>query len=160
MKIFESKTGQMHVVESILASFIVIFAITFVNIFAVTPQSSTYEVGDLEKLGQNVLHDLDEQRLLSRFVYNQSEWSTNFTVALRISFPSGVYFDLKIYDLNGSLLNSNIPIRYGDPEAFANSSSVASVTYSVVGYSRFDAATGSQLLEYEPRTLVLLLVRG
>ncbi len=149
----------MRVVESILASFIIIFAITFASTFAVTPQSSTYEVGDLEKLGYNALHDLDEEELLSRFVYSESEWSTNFTVALRISLPSDVYFDLRICDLNGTLLNSNIPIRYGDPKVFNNSGSVASVTYCIAGYSRFDSAAGSQV-KYEPRTLVLLLVRG
>jgi len=159
MKIFRNKNGQMRVIESILASFIIVSAITFVNTFAVTPQSSTYEVGDLEKLGHNALHDLDEQRLLSHFVYNQLEWSTNFTVALRISLPSDVYFDLKIYDLNGTLLNSNVSISYGDQGVFDNSGSVASVTYSIVGYSQFDPATGSQV-KYEPRTLILLLVRG
>jgi len=159
MKILGNTNGQMRVVESILASFIIVSAITFVNAFAVTPQSSTYEVGDLEKLGHNALHNLDEQRLLSRFVYNQSEWSTNFTVALRISLPSDVYFDLKIYDLNGSLLNSNVPVRYGDLKVFNDSDSVASVTYCIAGYSRFDPATGSQV-KYEPRTLILLLVRG
>ncbi len=158
MKIFKNTNGQMRVVESILASFIIIFAITFANTFAVTPRSSTYEVGDLEKLGHNALHDLDEQRLLSRFVYNQSEWSTNFMGALRISFPSEVYFDLKIYDLNDSLLNSNVPIRYGDPAVFTNSGSVASVTYCIAGYSKFDPVTSSQV-EYAPRTLILLLVR-
>ncbi len=150
MKIFGNTNGQMRVVESILASFIIVFAITFVNTFAVTPRSSTYEVGDLEKLGQNALHNLDEQRLLSRFVYNQSEWSTNFIAALRLSLPPDIYFDLKIYYLNGSLINSNVPIRYGDPEVFNNSGSVASVTYSVVGYQ----------VKYESRTLILLLVRG
>lgn len=160
MKMFESKAGQMRVVESILASFVIVFAITFVSTFSVTPQSSTYEVGDLEKLGYNVLHDLDEQRLLSRFVYSESEWSTNLTVALRISLPSDVYFDLKIYDLNGSLLNSDTPIRYGDPEVFDDSTSVASVKYSIPGYSGLDPATGSQVVKYEPRTLILLLVRG
>ena len=159
MKIFRNKNGQMRVIESILASFIIVSAITFVSTFAVTPQSSTYEVGDLEKLGHNALHDLDEQRLLSRFVYNQSEWSTNFIVALRVSLPSDVYFDLRIYNLDDSLLNSNVPIRYGDSEVFSSSGSVASVTYSIVGYSRFDPATGSQV-KYETRTLILLLVRG
>lgn len=149
MKIFRNTNGQMRVIESILASFIIVSAITFVNTFAVTPQSSTYEVGDLEKLGHNALHDLDEQRLLSRFVYDPLEWSTNFTVALRISLPSDVYFNLKIYDLNGSLLNSNVPIRYGNLEVFNNSGSVGSVTYSIAGYE----------VKYEPRTLILLLVR-
>lgn len=152
MKSFKNTKGQMRVVESILASFIIVFAMTFINTFAVTPQSSTYEVVDLEKLGHNVLHDLDEQRLLSYFVYNQSEWSTNFTIALRVYLPSDVYFDLKIYDLNDSAhaLNSNVPIRYGDPEVFNNTASVASVTYNIAGYQA----------KYEPRNLVLLLVRG
>ena len=159
MKISRNTSGQMRVVESILASFIVVFAITFASTFAVTPQSATYEVGDLEKLGHNALHNLDEQRLLSRFVYNQSEWSTNFPVALRISLPSDVYFQLKIYDLDDTLLNLNFPIRYGNPEVFDDSATVASVTYSIAGYSRFDPATGSQM-EYAPRTLILLLVRG
>lgn len=159
MNILRSKNGQMRVIESILASFIVIFAISFVNTFAVTPRSSTYEVGDLEKLGFNMLQDLDEQRLLSGFVYNQSTWSTNFTIALRVSLPSDVYFDLKIYDLNQDLLNSDVPIRYGDAGLFTSSASVASITYSLVGYSRFDSTAGSQFM-YEPRTLILLLVRG
>jgi len=160
MKIFKNTNGQMRVVESILASFVIVFAITFVNTFAVTPQSSTYEVGDLEKLGYNALHGLDEQRLLSRFVYNESEWSTNLTVALRISMPSDVYFDLKIYDQNGNLLNSDTPIRYGKPEVFSDSISIASVRYSIPGYSWLDPSTGSQVVNYEPRTLILLLVRG
>lgn len=159
MKISKSTTGQIRVIESVLASFILVSAMTFVSTFAVTPQSSTYEVGALEKLGHNALHGLDEEKLLSDFVYDQSEWSANFTVALRISLPSDVYFDLKMYDLNGTLLNSNIPIRYGNPEVFNNSGSVASVTYCIAGYSRFDSTTGSQV-KYEPKTLILLLVRG
>jgi len=158
MKIFKSKAGQMRVIESILASFILVSAITFVSTFAVTPQSSTYEVGALEKLGHNALHGLDEEKLLSGFVYNQSEWSSNFTAALRISLPSDVYFDLRMSDLNGTLLNPNIPIRYGDPEVFNNSDSIASVTYCIAGYSRFDSTKGSEV-KYEPRTLILLLVR-
>lgn len=159
MKMRSNTKGQMRVIETILASFILVAAINFINIFAVTPRSSTYEAGDLEKMGYNALHDLDEQRLLSRFVYSPAEWPTNFTVALRVSLPSDVYFDLAIYDLDDNLLNDNIPIRYGDPNVFAKSSSVASVTYFIAGHSSFDPTTGSQVI-YDPRTLILLLVRG
>lgn len=145
--------GQMRVIEAILASFVVLFAATFINMFAVTPSSPTYETGELEKVGHNVLHDLDEQRLLARFVYNE-EWE-NLTAALMVCLPPDVYFSLTVYDLDGNVVN-NMPIYYGDPEyygareVFTTSSSVASVTYIIPGYQ----AT------YNPRILILQLVRG
>jgi len=139
--------GQMRIIEAILASFVILFATTFINTFAVTPSSLTYETGELEKVGHNVLHDLDEQRLLARFVYNE-EWG-NLTAALMVCLPPDVYFSLTVYDLDGSVVN-NMPIYYGDPEVFTTSSSVASVTYIIPGYQ----AT------YDPRILILQLVRG
>ncbi len=154
MRMMKNKKGQMRVVETILASFVLVGALTFINIFAVAPKSSTYEVGDLEKLGYNALHNLDEQRVLSRFVYNPTEWPGNFTSALRVCLPPDVYFDLTIYYLNGTALNRNIPIRYGDLKVFANSNSTASVTYTVIGYT-----TGTES-KYDPRVLMLSLVRG
>ena len=154
MRMLEDKRGQMRVVEVILASFVLAAAVTFINVFVVTPRSSTYEVGDLEKLGYNILHNLDEQRLLSRFVYNQTEWTANLTNALRVSLPPSIYYDLTIRDLNGNVLNQNVPIRYGDSSVFSKSNSTASVTYAIVGYtSRVEA-------QYDPRILVLLMVRG
>jgi len=154
MRIRKNNRGQMRVVETILASFVLVGALAFLNIFAVNPRSATYEVGDLEKLGYNVLHNLDEQRLLGRLVYNSAEWSANFTNAIRVCLPSIVYFDLTIRCLNGSVLNGNVPIRYGDARVFSNSNATASVTYTLIGYS-----TNAQA-NYNPRVLVLLLVRG
>jgi len=139
--------GQMRIIEAILASFVILFATTFINMFAVTPSSPTYETCELEKVGHNVLHDLDEQRLLARFVYNK-EWE-NLTAALMVCLPPDVYFGLTVYDLDGSVVN-NMPMYYGDPEVFTTSSSVASVTYIIPGYQ----AT------YDPRILILQLVRG
>jgi len=127
----------MRVVETILASFVILFALAFVYMLAVTPSSLTYEV----------LHDLDEQRLLGRFIFN-CEWS-NFTAALMVSLPSDVYFNLTVYDSEGNVVN-NVPIRYGDPEVFSTASMVASVSYGVPGYQT----------NYDPRILVLQLVRG
>jgi hypothetical protein len=151
MRTIRNTKGQMRVIETILASFIIFSALTFVNIFAVLPSSPKYETSDLEKMGHNVLHDLDEQGLLSRFVYNETEWG-ELALALMIFFPPDVYFDLTIYDAHAqpTIINQHFPIRYGVPEVFVASNSTASISYIIPG----------QEAEYNPRILVLQLVRG
>jgi len=149
MRMTRNTKGQMRVIETILASFIFFSALTFVNIFAVLPSSPKYETSDLEKMGHNALHDLDDQGLLSRFVYNKTEWG-ELALALTILLPPDVYFDLTIYDVQDTVINQDFPIRYGSPEAFTASNSTASVSYIIPG----------QQAEYNPRILVLQLVRG
>jgi len=151
MRANKKTKGQMRVIETILASFIIFSALTFVNIFAVVPSSPKYETSDLEKMGHNILHDLDEQGLLSRFVYNEAEWE-ELALALTIFFPPDVYFDLTIYAAHAqdTAINQDFPIRYGAPEVFTASNSTASVSYIIPG----------QHAEYNPRILVLQLVRG
>lgn len=147
MGFVRDRRGQMRVIETIMASLIIVFAIAFIDLFAVTPVSPRYESSELEKIGYNVLHDLDEERLLARFV-NNAEW-VNLTSALAASLPTDVYFNLTIYDVSGTVVN-NQPIRYGTNRVFTNSTYVASVTYVVPGYQ----------LVYRPRVLVLQLVRS
>jgi len=148
--------GQMRIIEVILASFIIVFALSFANMFASAPTSSTYEGTELEKLGYNALHDLDDQGLLPRFIYNE-EWE-NLTSALRVLLPLDVYFNATVYDLNGNVLN-NAPMSYGDPAIFASFKNIASVTYGLVGYStRFNSPYYEAT--YIPRVLTLQLVRG
>ena len=141
------RCGQMRVIEAIMASLLIVFAVVFVDLFAVTPVSPKYESGELEKIGFNVLHDLDEQELLGRFVGN-GEWA-NLTSALAASLPTDVYFNLTVYDMDGNVVNP-VSIGYGTSRVFSNSTYVASVTYVVPGYLRL----------YRPRVLVLQLVRG
>jgi hypothetical protein len=148
--------GQMRIIEVILASFVIVFALSFANMFASSPTSPTYQATELEKLGYNALHDLDDQGLLPRFVYNQ-EWE-NLTSALRVLLPLDVYFNATVHDLNGNILN-NLPISYGDPSIFASLSNIASVTYGLVGYSRRFNSTYYEAT-YVPRILTLQLVRG
>ena len=155
MRTIRNTKGQMRVIETILASFIIFSALAFVNIFAVLPSSPKYEASDLEKMGHNVLHDLDEQGLLSRFVYNEAEWE-ELTLALTIFLPPDVYFNLTIYDLQG-VRNKDFPIRYGSPVVFTASNSTASVSYIIPGQSYI---IPEQQAEYDPRILVLQLVRG
>jgi hypothetical protein len=88
----------MRVVESVIAILVVVSAVTFLYFFAATPSSQPQDTSELEKIGHNVLHDIDEQQLLARYVYN-SEWA-NFTAALVVSLPTNVYFNLSIYDIN------------------------------------------------------------
>jgi hypothetical protein len=145
-KIVESHKGQMRVIEAIMASLIVVSAIVFLYMFAAAPSSQTYETSELEKIGHNILHDIDEQRLLSRFVYN-GEWA-NLTSALIVSVPNDVYFNLTIYDTSGNYIGHPL-IQYGNSQIFEASKSVASVTYIVSGYQT----------SYSPRILVLKLAR-
>ncbi len=147
MRKLKNAKGQMHVIETILASLVIVFALTFVNMFAATPYSTRYETSDLEKLGHNVLHDFDEKRLLSRFVYER-EWA-NLVAALTVSLPTDVYFNLTVFDLKGNIIN-DVQICYGDSEVFSTSNMTASVEYIIPGYQA----------NYDPRILRLELVRG
>jgi len=147
MKLAFDRHGQMRVIEAIMAIMLIIFAVAFVNLFAVNPASPKYESGELEKIGYNVLHDLDEQRLLARFV-GKEEWE-NLTSALAASLPTDVYFNLTVYDTDGNKVNTQ-SISYGASRVFTDSTYVASVTYTVPGYQ----------LVYRPRVLILQLVRG
>ena len=143
--------GQMRVIETILASFIFFSALTFANMLAVLPSSPKYEISDLERMGHSVFHDLDEHGILSRFVYNETEWG-ELALALMIVFQPDVYFDLTIYEAHtqDQPFNQDFPIRFGAPEVFTASDSTASVSYILPG----------QQAEYSPRILILQLVRG
>lgn len=151
MRVMRNTKGQMRVIETILASFIFFSALTFANMLAVLPSSPKYEISDLERMGHSVFHDLDEQGILSRFVYNETEWG-ELAFALMIVFQPDVYFDLTIYEVHtqDQPINQHFPIRFGAPEVFTASDSTASVSYILPG----------QQAEYSPRILILQLVRG
>ncbi len=156
MRIKNKNKGQMRVLEAILASFIIIVALSFVNFFAVNPSSEKYEANDLEKSAYNALHDLDLQGLLARFVYDE-EWQ-NLTAALSVVLPSDSYFNLTVKDLNDNTIN-DVPISYGDYLIFENSKAVSSVTYALVDFPSKIAPFGFDS-NYQPRLLSLQLVRG
>jgi hypothetical protein len=148
----------MRVIEVILASFVIVFALSFTNIFAITPTNPKYETTELEKVGYNILHNLDEQGLLARFVYNR-EWD-NLTAALRVLLPLDIYFNMTVYDLQQHTKVNDIAIFYGDPEAFTTSNNIASVTYGLIGYPTRNQTIGSYRAIYDPTILILQLARG
>ncbi|NHJ84169.1 MAG: hypothetical protein FK734_01820 [Asgard group archaeon] len=159
MRIITKKNGQMRVIEAILASFIIIFALAFVNFFNVNPSSERYEITELNKLGYNVLHDLDTQGLLANYVYNEN-WE-NLRNALSVTLPVDVYFNLTVTYLNQNARNT-VTMSYGELQVFKNSNVVSSITYPVVGYPKFDQDNYPYALEadYDPSIVILQLVRG
>ena len=158
MRMFTKNGGQMRVIEAILASFIIIFALTFVNFFNVNPSSERYETTELNKLGYNVLHDLDTQGILASYVYGQ-DW-VNLRNAISVTLPVDVYFNLTVLYLNQTTRNQ-VTMHYGDSEVFDNSNVLSSITYPVVGYpTNPSTPIFGKKGNYDPSIVVLQLVRG
>ena len=153
LRILKGNRGQMRVIETIIASFIIIAALSFVSTFAVSPTNPAYEMTDLEKTGYSALHDLDQQGLLTPLVYD-GKWSDLRTI-LKLTLPNDVYFNMTIYDVNGVKLKGNpdVLIYHGDPDTFSDAKNVASLKYCLVGSRPSETV-------YSPRILVLQLTRG
>ncbi len=138
----------MRVIETILTVLIIVIAFSFTNIMATLPQSPRYEPSDLERLGYDALYNLDRQEILAKFVY-----SSNFTLlksALMVCLPTDVNFNLTIFAVDDAgKLQKEGSIAYGDNTLFETSNFVSTVTYILAG-------SGT---EYDPRILVLMLVR-
>ncbi|TRO42740.1 hypothetical protein E2P42_02865 [Candidatus Bathyarchaeota archaeon] len=159
MRHTRSKRGQMRVIEVILASVIIISALSFVTMFSSTPTTPKFEVSDLEKLGYSALLDLDHQGLLAPNVYTQS-WN-ELRMVLKITLPVDVYFNLAVYDPTSepwTKANGNNQIMYGAEETFSSSKNIASVSYALTGYK--SGTPGNFIAQYNPRILVLQLTRG
>ncbi|MEM0357350.1 MAG: hypothetical protein QXL77_03120 [Candidatus Bathyarchaeia archaeon] len=143
----------MRVIETILASLVIMVALSFVNNTLIPPYSPRYEATELEKLGYNVLHNLEARGILTRYVYDSdiARGQALLRSALMVSLTPDIYFNLTIYRLDefGQLHLEGQPIIHGEPEAFQNPSQVSTVTYIL-------ASPGDY---YDPRILVLQLVR-
>jgi len=150
MNFINNNKGQVRLIETIISAFVILSAITFVNVYSVLPSSQEYETSDLEKMGHNILHDLDEHGILEQFVYGTENDRENLMPALMVFFPPDLYFDLTIYDTQGTLINQNSPIRFGESKIFEESNSTVSVSYILPGNK----------VEYDQRILILQLVRG
>jgi len=149
----KNNQGQMRIIETILAAIIIASALFFVNFFSANPSASSYEVGDLEKMGYSVLLDLDQHGILTPMIY-QPKWA-DLRTALKLTLPVDVYFNLTVYELHGTSLFKvdDDTIRYGDLTTFSNANNaknIASVSYSLVGTSEV----------YTPRLVVLQITRG
>lgn len=156
MKYQRSKKGQMRVIEAILASFVLMFALTFVNFFNVNTSSEKYEITDLNKMGYNILHDLDVQGLLAKYIY-AGDWP-NLRDAISVTLPVDVYFNITVLYLDYTP-RTNSPMYYGEIDVLSNSELVSSVTYPVVGYPAPEMGFGVEA-NYDPSIVILQLARG
>ncbi len=146
----------MRVIETILAAFVVMAALSSFSFFNLVPLTPKYEVTDLEKTGYSVLQDFDQHGLLAQFVYNQ-QWA-DFRTALKITLPVNVYFNVIVYDINSNRIDNRL-IRYGEPATFENAKNLVSISYSLVGCS-IQKAPGVYQAKYTPRIVILQLVEG
>ena len=158
MTVKRSKKGQMRVIEAILASFVLIFALTFVNFFNVNTSSEKYEITDMNKMGYNILHDLDVQGLLAKYIY-AGDWS-NLRDAISVTLPVDVYFNITVLYLDYTP-RTNSSMYYGKIDVLSNSEIISSVTYPVIGCANI--TTGFDFgaeANYDPSIVVLQLARG
>jgi hypothetical protein len=111
----------MRVIEVILASVIIISALSFVTIFSSTPTTPEFEVSDLEKMGYSALLDLDHHGLLAPAVYEQL-WS-DLRLVLKLTLPVDVHFNLTVMTYARGLdkCQQQQQIVYGDEETFSSS---------------------------------------
>ena len=155
IRIKNNAKAQMRVIEAIISAFVILSAIAFVSVYTITPSSTEYETTDLEKMGHNLFHELNDRDELVRYIYgDETEWM-ELTQALLMFFPPDMYFNLNIYslDLTGNptvLVNQDSPIRFGTSEIFRDSNSTVSISYILPGHDSV----------YDPRILNLQLKRG
>lgn len=153
MNLKNNNKGQVRLIETIISAFVILSALAFVSVYSVLPTSQEYETSDLERMGHNILHDLEENGILERFVYGTENDRENLMSTLMLFFPPDLYFDLGIHKMleDGTLspVNQN-PIRFGGSEVFQESNSTVSVSYILPGHKA----------AYDPRILILQLVRG
>lgn len=117
---WNSKKGQVRVIELIIALSMVVSIILLVMFFT-RPMRSPYlrETVDLRRLGFNLLNQLADvgafERLISDALQGDTTWEGRMRMLLSASLPSGIVFHMRIYEVqekeDGSL--KPVPIDNG-----------------------------------------------
>ncbi len=150
MRLYTNKKGQMRIIETILAAFIIMIALSSFSFFNLIPLTPKYEVADLERTGYSVLQDFDQHGLLAWYVYNQN-WN-EFRTALKITLPVNVYFNVIVRDIYSNRVDNGL-VSYGEASIFENAKNLVSISYALVGH-----ASGDYEAKYVPRIVILQLV--
>ena len=86
--------GQMRVVEAMIACVILIVGLSattyFSNVF------TTEEGGDLEEVGQNVLHVLDNTDLIKQIIQNEDNWESKLKFLIETLLPPDTSYSLTL----------------------------------------------------------------
>ena len=127
---FDQK-GQIRIIESFLAIAVVFSAVLVSATFPSSPDFSKQK--SLSSMGSQALIKLDTNGMLGSLIL-QGSWA-GLRTALNILLPSGVSFNLTVYDAAGNLVNS---------EAVQNSNLLGQDAVSV----QYVCATRSQAVEF------------
>ena len=127
--------GQIRVVEAFLSVFIIFSALAICS--ALSPSSSNSNQKTLAMQGMQALIQLDNDGTLGRMI-EQGNW-TALSEALQLLLPTGVSYNLTVYDENLQQINS-VPISNGNLDG-----TVVAVEY----------VCASQSLQYHSYTLRL-----
>ena len=86
--------GQMRVVEAMIACVILIVGLSattyFSNVF------TTEEGGDLEEVGQNILHVLDNTDLIKQIIQNEDNWESKLKSLVKTLLPPDTSYSLTL----------------------------------------------------------------
>ncbi|MCQ5374108.1 MAG: hypothetical protein NO515_03675 [Candidatus Methanomethylicia archaeon] len=102
-----TKKGQMRILETIIAAAVVYIVFSAAFFLIRSSESMTLqETIDLNKLGYNTLHRLMESRTIEETLEKQQENGMGYLKNILQKFlPSGIYFNLTIYNCTGDLEN-------------------------------------------------------
>jgi hypothetical protein len=140
LKLLKARKGIMRVIEALFASIIILAAIVASNQLVVFPNPFTSRTkSDLEKLGYNLMFKLAQDKAFERLILDDSHyirsdnWENDAKIFLSGLLPTGVYFNLTVYEVsdNGKASPINKPITNAESEeVFLKGGDVVTVIYT------------------------------
>lgn len=118
MRLVENKKGVVRVIESILATMLLMSCLAMIPAQPNLKNSYT----NLASMGQNALLSLDNNGHLAKLVDNR-DW-TELQASIESVLPITVWFNLTVFDQNMNIINGS-PICNGGP----TSSKIVSTDY-------------------------------
>lgn len=126
--------GQARILEAVIASTLIFisFSVAFYLIYS-SENPFAQETVDLNRLGYNVLHRIAESEVIERTIEeNPQDCKAHLKTIIQEFLPSGIYFNLTVYNSTGSLsepyTSPSISVSNAPAETFAGSQEVASVS--------------------------------
>jgi len=86
--------GQMRVVEAMIACVILIIGLSATTYFSGI--FTTEEGGDVEEVGQGVLHVLDNTDLIKQIIQNEGNWESKIKTLLETLLPPDTFYNLTL----------------------------------------------------------------
>ena len=121
MRIFKNKKGVARVIESIIATILLMSCLAFIPAQAPARTASV----SLVSVGQNALLSLDSEGQLAKLI-NNDDWN-DLQSSVASTLPPTVWYNLTVFDSNMNRLNT-----YSICDGGATSNKIASLNYVCV----------------------------